>query len=136
MAMSENPYQSPMAEERVVGVVSGRREDLKSVALYQKGILFCILIYLLTVVGQFLIPENLRVVLGIVFILLALTSTAFIFLLAIKVYNVGIGILLGLLAMVPCIGLIVLLTINGKATKILQQNGFKVGLLGADLSRF
>ena len=134
--MSENPFQSPREFDQVVGVVSGRREDLKSVAMYQKGILVCILVYLLMVVGQFLIPENLRIFLGLGFIALAIASTVFIFLLAIKVYNVGLGILLGLLAMIPCIGLIVLLTVNGKATKILQQNGFRVGLLGADLSKF
>src|SRR3569623_1681106 len=98
--MSENPFQSPREFDQVVGVVSGRREDLKSVAMYQKGILVCILVYLLMVVGQFLIPENLRIFLGLGFIALAIASTVFIFLLAIKVYNVGLGILLGLLAMI------------------------------------
>ena len=37
--MSENPYQAPPLEPPVVGVLSGTREDLRSVAVYQKGIL-------------------------------------------------------------------------------------------------
>ena len=133
--MSENPFQSP-ASDFAVGVKSGRREDLKSIATYQKGILVCILIYLLTIVGQFFIPEDVQILLGLALAVLGLVSTVFVFLLAIKVYNTGVGILLGLLALVPCLGLIVLLVINGKATRILQQNGHKVGLLGADLSQF
>ena len=32
---------------------------------------------------------------------------------------------------IPLIGLIVLLVINGKATKLLRENGYKVGLMGA-----
>jgi hypothetical protein len=133
--MSENPFQSP-ASDFAVGVKSGRREDLKSIATYQKGILVCILIYLLTIVGNFFIPEDVQILLGLALAVLGVVSTVFVFLLAIKVYNTGVGILLGLLALVPCLGLIVLLVINGKATRILQQNGHKVGLLGADLSQF
>jgi hypothetical protein len=37
--MSENPYQAPPLETPVVGVLSGTREDLRSVAVYQKGIM-------------------------------------------------------------------------------------------------
>ncbi|HVX59237.1 MAG TPA: hypothetical protein VHC19_01500 [Pirellulales bacterium] len=133
--MSENPFQSP-ASDFAVGVKSGRREDLKNIATYQKGILVCILIYLLTIVGNFFIPEDVQILLGLALAVLGVVSTVFVFLLAIKVYNTGVGILLGLLALVPCLGLIVLLVINGKATRILQQNGHKVGLLGADLSQF
>ena len=58
----------------------------------------------------------------------------FVFLLATKVYGTGLGILLGLLTFIPCIGLLVLLIVNGKATRVLKENGFKVGLLGANLA--
>jgi len=40
-------------------------------------------------------------------------------------------IVLGVLSLVPLIGLLVLLVVNGKATNILRQNDIKVGLLGA-----
>ena len=64
-----------------------------------------------------------------------LVATVFVFLLAIKVYSTGVGILLRVLTLIPVVGLIVLLIVNGKATAILKQNGIKVGLMGADLSQ-
>jgi len=132
--MSENPYQSPATEAQVVGIRSGKREDLRSVAVYQKGVLICILIYLLAVIFQFVVPAEFRLVVGLVALACSLVATVFVFLLALKVYGAAVGILLGILTLVPCIGLIVLLVVNGKATAILRQNGLKVGLLGANLS--
>jgi hypothetical protein len=41
---------------------------------------------------------------------------------------------LGVLALIPLVGLIVLLIVNGKATKILREHGVRVGLMGAKLS--
>ena len=133
--MSENPYQSPAAESQIIGLNSGRREDLRTVAQYQKGIIVCILIYLIALVGQFAIPAQLRLMIALGVLALGLAGTVFVFLLAIKVYSTGVGVLLGILTLVPCIGLIVLLVVNGKATGILKQNGIKVGLLGANLSK-
>ncbi len=133
--MSENPYQSPSAQSQVVGVKSGSREDLRSVAKYQKGIIVCILIYVIAMIGQFAIPVEARAILGLGILVAGLVGTVFVFLLAIKVYNTGVGVLLGILTFVPCIGLIVLLAVNGKATAVLKQNGIKVGLLGANLSQ-
>jgi len=132
--MSENPYQSPMEYTPAVGVKSGRREDVRSVARYQKGILVCILIYLIALVAQFVLPPELRLVLGLSVVAVAITGLVFVFLLSTKVYSVPIGILLGFLTLIPLIGLIVLLAVNGKATAILRQNGYHVGLMGVKLS--
>jgi hypothetical protein len=49
--MSYNPFEAPATNSRVVGVVSGSREDLLKVAKSQKGILVCILVYILAVVA-------------------------------------------------------------------------------------
>ena len=133
--MNENPYQTPMSEGQVIGVKSGDPADLKSVAKYQKGILVCILIYLIAIVVQFLLPPEVRPLLGLGVIVLLIVATVFVFLLAMKVYSTGLGILLGILTLVPCVGLIVLLVVNGKATNVLKQNGIKVGLIGADMSQ-
>jgi hypothetical protein len=133
--MSINPYESPLSEPVVTGVNSGTRDDLRAVARYQKGILICILIYLLAVVGQFLIPQQFRIFLGLGILVLGLVGMAFTFLLASKVYSLVIGILVAVLTLIPCIGLIALLVVNAKATSVLTQNGIKVGLLGADLSQ-
>ena len=132
--MSVNPYESPRVDEPVVGVLSGSREDLRAVAKYQKGILICILIYLAAVVGQFALPIEVRLFLALGVIVVAITGAVFVFLLAIKVYGPGLGTLLGILSLVPFFGLFVLLIVNGKATKILRQNGVKVGFIGANLA--
>ncbi len=132
--MDENPYQSPTTPMEAIGVVSGRREDLRSVAVYQKGILVCILVYLIAVFFQFALPPEIRPLVGLGVAMVGLAGMVFVLLLAVKVYNVVLGILLGILTLVPCIGLLVLLMVNGKATTILKQNGIKVGLLGANLA--
>jgi len=136
--MTSNPYETPLlpqTESTAIGVLSGTREDLRSVAKYQKGILVCILFYLIAVAGQFVLPPEIRPLVGIPVLIAGIVGAVFVFLLAIKVYGTGSGILLGILSLVPCIGLIVLLIVNQKATGVLNQNGIKVGLLGANLSK-
>jgi hypothetical protein len=133
--MTENPYQSPATDARVVGINSGNIEDLRKVAKYQKAILTCILIQLLAIGLQFALSAELRILLSLGLIIVGVASTVFIFLLATHVYSTGLGVLLGILALIPCIGLIVLLAINGKATTVLRNNGIEVGLLGANLSK-
>jgi hypothetical protein len=43
---------------------------------------------------------------------------------------------LGILTLVPLLGLIILLIVNQRATGVLQAKGYRVGLLGASLSQF
>jgi hypothetical protein len=144
--VDENPYQSPLADLEAVGVLSGKQADLRAVAVYQKGILVCILVYVFSyiagIVGSIVvdIPIQGHQVIMLIMMVGVLGSTIggliFVFLLALKVYGKTLGIFLGLLSFLPCIGLLVLLAVNGKATSILKQNGHRVGLLGADLSKF
>ena len=131
--MSYNPFEAPQSDSRAIGVLSGTREDLRSVARYQKGVIVCILIYLLAFMGQFALPPEARLVLGIGVMCVGLTGAVFAFLLAMKTHGTGQGILLGILCLIPCVGLLVLHLINSKATSVLKQNGIRVGLLGADL---
>ena len=136
--MSENPYQSPTTdetEEWVPGILSGKRDDLRKVAKYQKGILVCILINLIALVLQYTLPREFQGFVGLGMICAGLAGTVFVFLLAMKVYSTGRGVLLGILALIPLIGLFVLLAVNGKATAIMRQNRIHVGLLGANLSQ-
>lgn len=132
--MTDNPYQSPQITSQATGVLSGSRDDLRNVARFQKGILVCILIYLIALVGQFALPLEVRLLLGIGVLFVGLVGAVFVFLLAMKTYGTGLGIVLGILSLVPLIGLIVLLVVNGKATNILKQNGIKVGFLGANVA--
>jgi hypothetical protein len=110
------------------------RADVRSVAVYQKVILFCILAYIAALVASFAMPPALRLFMGLGMMGVGLVSAVFVFLLAIKVYNVALGILFGVMTFIPCIGLVTLLVINSKATNVLKAHGYRVGLLGADLS--
>ena len=133
----ENPYRAPFVADgpEAVGVRGGKRENLRNVAKYQKGIIICILIYFVMVFTQFAIPEELQIVMALGVLAVGITSMVFVFLLAVNVYSTAAGVFLGILTLVPCLGLIVLLIINSKATGILRKNKIHVGLLGADLSK-
>ena len=77
-----------------------------------------------------------QIIIGFGILLIGLVGTIFVFLLALKVYSPVVGVMIGFGALLPCVGLLVLLVVNGKATSILRENGHKVGLLGANLSEF
>ena len=118
---------------------SGEGEQLGSarlelIARRQKGILVCILLYLVCVIGQFLVPGSVRPFVRLAAILPIVGGTVFVFLLATKLYSTVLGVVLGVLTLVPIIGLLVLLIVNSRATRVLRDAGVSVGLLGADLS--
>ncbi|HYV39647.1 MAG TPA: hypothetical protein VE988_28420 [Gemmataceae bacterium] len=115
---------------------SGKRNraDLKAIALYQKVVLLCLLVYIIAVVAQFAFPPEIRLLLGLAMLGVGITAAVFVFLLALKVYSPGVGIALAILTLIPCAGLIAILVINGKATAGLKKNGISVGLLGASFS--
>jgi hypothetical protein len=138
-----NPYEAPKAlVGRAVGVRSGLRTDLRDIAVYQKGIIVCILIYLLTLgvsvavsSGRLGIPPTVALVVLGIFVLNFLVGAVFVFLLAMKVYHPVVGVLMAILCILPCVGLVVLLLINTRATNTLKSNGIEVGFLGANLDR-
>jgi hypothetical protein len=112
------------------------RNDLREIAVRQKGIMYCILGYIVVVALRFVIPPALQLfVLVPLGLAVVITAAVFVFMLALALYNTGIGILLGILTLVPIVGLIMLLIINSRASAVLQSYGIKVGLMGADLSQ-
>lgn len=121
-------------EDRPRGRKRLPRETLRAIAFNQKAIILCIVVYLCLIPVQFAIPEESRIYLAFALIPLGITATVFVFLLATKVYSTGMGVLLGILTLIPCVGLIVLLIINAKATSTLKSHGIHVGLLGASSS--
>ena len=140
-AMGENPYQSPSADAdlEIVGVRGGRREDLRSIAVYQKGLIACILIQLLTLPAQLAIPDDslTMLLLSLGALVNGVVGLVFLIGLAVKTdLHPVVGVILGIVALFPCIGLLVLLAVSGRATKTLKDNGYRVGLLGASLSQF
>jgi hypothetical protein len=117
------------------------RADVRAVAWAQKAIILCILANLATLPLRFALSTldpGLQllgvIVLAVYYLAVAITATVFVFMLAVKVYGTGMGVVLGILTLIPCVGLIVLLIINSKATGILRKNGVRVGLLGAKMA--
>jgi hypothetical protein len=116
-----------------------KRDDLRAIATRQKVIILCILCNLAIVATNLGLnaagaAPGLRLLLALIYLGVGITALVFVFMLSLALYNVGVGILLGLLMFIPLVNLIVLLTINGKATKVLRENGINVGLLGASTS--
>lgn len=132
--MQDNPYAAPQTVERVTGVLSGSREDLRKVAAYQKGILSCISVYLAAVFSQFVLPFEVRQWLMIAVVVTGVIGAVFVFRLSIKLNGTVTGIIYGILTFVPLVGMLMLLIVNGKATRVLKENGIRVGLFGADVS--
>ena len=110
------------------------RDDLRTIAKHQKGVILCILAYFVLVIGQFALPPELRFVLAFAALAVSVTAVVFVFMLSLALYGTGTGIVLGILTLIPLVGLAVLLIVNAKATRILNQHGIKVGLLGARMS--
>jgi hypothetical protein len=141
MSPEDNPYAPPRSTDRVIGVRSGRREDLRAVAVAQKSILVCILLYFLCIIVQVVLAQNREAANYSIYVLIAtllvgLVATVSVFLLAIRVYSPVYGFFLGLGTFIPCVGIVILLMVNAKATRILRENGIHVGFMGADLSKF
>lgn len=140
MSLDENPYAAPPTDvepkPRVIGVRSARPGDLRKIAIYQKGVIICLLAYFVLLLALTFAPHGIELAIGIFYLATALAAIVFVFLLAIKVYRLPLGILLGLLTLIPCLGLVALVIMNSKATEILRANGLEVGLFGADLSGF
>jgi predicted RNA-binding Zn-ribbon protein involved in translation (DUF1610 family) len=148
----------PMCGERIVATAAkcrfcgevfdptlkkgGQKGKLKTIASAQRNLLICIFLNIvsyvvLVVLGQ-MVQRNPDPLLSIVTLIdLAVLLAAgiggliYTFILSAKLYNTGLGILLALLGIVPCLGLLVLLMVNQRATALLQENGYEVGLLGA-----
>lgn len=110
------------------------RKDLRAIAIRQKAIQFCILGEIAMGVSQFALPAPLNMVALAGLVCVALTAVVFAIMLSISVFGNG-GIVLGILTLIPYLGLIFLLIVNVKATSILRQHRIHVGLLGANISQ-
>lgn len=110
------------------------REELREIARHQRAILLCIVGYAVLVALQMYCPQQLKAPVGLAAIGVSITATVFVFLLATRVYERTTGIILGVLTLIPCVGLIELLRVNAYATSVLRSHDNRVGLVGAEAS--
>ncbi len=122
------------------------RSDLRTIAIRQRIVMFCILtdlvlivpcivLAVLTVVFNSAVSDLAGGILTIAMLAALLVGAVFVFLLAIQISGVGSGLLLGVLSLIPYFGLIPLAIINRAATQLLRSHHIHVGLLGADPSQ-
>jgi hypothetical protein len=139
----DNPYAVPGVLDPQP-IVPNHRERLRAIAIAQRRVNLAVLAYLCLVGGNIAM-----LVLGqqfpgfaLLFItLIRITAIGVIIFGAITVYRLAallrgsvVAILYVIGLLIPCVGLLLLLTLSQKATKILQSEGVRVGLLGADPS--
>ena len=103
------------------------KQELIEVAKRQKQNLWMILITFVAMFVAMIIPYA-TIVTGII-------QMYFIYKLATAVRSSAAWVYI-VLAFIPFVGLLGLLHINGKATKMLQASGIKVGLMGVNMADF
>jgi hypothetical protein len=132
-----NPYQPPQPLPTSPAAVTGNvdREKLRRVARYQQWVIYTLLVNIVLYIVA-LSTRQAGLLANLAVLVVALGIVVFgvisISLLASELFNTGIGVLCGVLVIVPCISLITLLVVNGKATSFLQKHGIKVGFMGAN----
>jgi|AP45_3_1055517.scaffolds.fasta_scaffold107579_2 hypothetical protein len=119
---------------------------LKRIANNQRQMLICIvLLILFAIAGAYdraagddsIFNHELYDIPAIGYGVVNFAAFIFVILLAANVYNSTIvGVINGLLCLIPCVGIIVLLIINQRATRSLRANGIKVGFMGAKMDQF
>jgi hypothetical protein len=119
---------------------------LKRIAVNQQQLLLCIgLMIIFALMGAYdryagdasIFNHELFDIPSSFYYLTNFAAFIFIILLAANVYNSTLlGIINGLLCLIPCFGIIVLVLVNMRATRYLRENGIKVGFFGADKNQF
>jgi len=131
--MNENPYRAPESLQPALSPDLIYFAKIAAIARYQRGVMICILLYLAAVLANLALPIEHRLWLGIGILFIGVVAFVFVLMLALQLYSTAVAILFGIGTLIPCLGLLVLLIINQKATAVLRKHGLRVGLLGANV---
>ncbi len=131
-----NPYESPQFVGQAIEVGPADREYLRRVARRQQWVLYALLaqiiVYMAMFAAQGADAPAAAAVLSLLFLGIAIFSMVAVFLLARELLHIVIAVICTVLMLVPCISLLTLVIVNGRATRLLQKHGVKVGLMGAN----
>lgn len=105
------------------------RDDLRAVAVRQKVIIICLGLYVAMALLAIFFPTNMGAIWAFAGVVI-IVAAVYVLLLAMKLYGTVFGILLGLLMLLPFIGIIVLLMVNARAIAVLRAAGLEVGFFG------
>jgi hypothetical protein len=105
---------------------SYRPAKILDIALNQKYVIYVILAQFVAWSVSMVLP----IVGGILLLVTLIFQLFFVFTFCIANYESGVGVVLGLLSLIPCVGIVVLLIVNSKAIATLKSNGVPVGFWG------
>jgi hypothetical protein len=104
---------------------------IRKIAMEQKALLYCLLVQALIGTGLEFGPPELQMPLHASAILSLIAMSVLLFVLAKRLFNTSVAVALGLLGLIPFVGIIVLLFVNRKAMKVLRESGISIGFMGA-----
>jgi hypothetical protein len=70
---------------------------------------------------------------GLLLLASSLGGLVFLIMLTYRLSGAVLAIVVGLCFLIPLVGLLLMVLMSGKASRILKKAGFKIGLLGADI---
>jgi predicted RNA-binding Zn-ribbon protein involved in translation (DUF1610 family) len=127
------------------GGPGAKKGKLRQVASHHRSIQVCVLLILACWIGMVVItvavgrntaPAMILVRMSVVAIAFGagLGLAIYAFLLARQLYSTGLAILLAIVMLVPCMNVVIALFVSQRASQLLRDNGYEVGLLGARTS--
>ena len=114
--------------------VSRAPAEVRAVARDQKGVLAGVVMHAAAGLAGGVLPEESLPVVVVAVLCVEAALIAFVVRLAARMDPGAGGVALGLLALVPCVGVVPLLAVNARATAYLRGHGVQVGLLSARAS--
>ena len=118
--------------ETTVDTTGQNQMDFLADATRQRAIMIVLLLYILVIVAAMFVPV-IRANESLIMIVVGLAMIFFAARLCWVLYGKVFASLLTVLCFVPYVNILIVLMISSRATRILKGEGFKVGLLGANI---
>jgi hypothetical protein len=122
--------------------IGAKKGQLRKIASSQRGVQLCVLALVAcwiafggiqAAVGPSIAPAMIavRITVAVIWFAALVGLVGYGFLMARHLYSTGIAVLLAIVMLIPCLNLLIALFVSQRATAVLKENGYEVGLLGA-----
>lgn len=134
MTMEANAiYESPKSNlTNDNNIEADELNKVLQVAKRQKALIYTFLVYFFAAALQGL-PQEIRVIAGLVIFPIWIAIIIFNARLCMKVYGTFTAVLLIILGIIPMINFLVVLAASSRANKLIKNAGFNVGFMGANI---
>lgn len=133
-----NPYSAPTTIDANQVAWPDDPVRLLGIAKAQRGLMLCILGYLVSLLLLFPLghkESGLVILAGLLLLASSLGGLLFLILLTHRLSGTLVAVIVGVGFLIPLVGLLLMVLMSGKASRMLKQAGFKVGLLGSDIGK-